>query len=77
VRGSIASKLIGHEPSWRLALLPEKPAKEAGRGFRIPSFLEQDIEYLAILINGTVQIVLLPVDPDKDFINEPPIATGT
>ena len=51
MRWSVASKLIGHEPPWRLTLLLEKLAKKAGRGFLVSSLLDQDIQHLTILIH--------------------------
>ncbi len=76
MRGSVASKLIGHEPPWRLALLLEKLAQEAGRGFLVSSLLDQDIQHLTILVHRSIQIALLTVDPEKHFIDKPLIATG-
>ncbi len=75
MRGSVTSELIGHETPRCLALPLEKLAKEAGCGFRIPPCLHQDIQDLTVLIYGSVQIALLSVDPNKDFIDKPLIAT--
>ena len=61
----------------RLALLLEKPTKKAGRSFLVLSFLDQDIQDLPILIDRSKQIMLLSVDPNKDFINKPLIAAWT
>ena len=54
MRGTVASQFVSHEPPGRLALLLEKPAKEAGRGFRIPPWLRENIQDLAVLIYGTI-----------------------
>ena len=77
MRGSVASEFIGDEPPRRLALLLEKPTKKAGRSFLVLSFLDQDIQDLPILIDRSKQIMLLSVDPNKDFINKPLIAAWT
>ena len=77
MRGSVASEFVGDEPPRRLALWLEKPTKEAGRGFLVPPLLDQDIQDLPILIDGSIQIMLLPVDPNKGFIDKPPIAAWT
>ena len=77
MRGSVASEFIGDEPPRGLALLLEKPTKEPGRGCLVPPFLDQDIQDLPILINGPKQIMLLSVDPNKDFIDKPLIAAWT
>ena len=74
MRGSVASEFVGDKAPRRSALLLEKPAKEPGRGCLVPPFLEQDIQDLPILINGPKQVTLLSVDPNKDFIDKPPIA---
>ena len=55
-------------------MLLEKPTKKAGRGFLVLSFLHQDIQDLPILIDRSKQIMLLSVDPNKDFINKPLIS---
>ena len=77
MRGSVASEFIGDDPPVRSALLLEKPAKEPGRGCLVPPFPDQDIQNLPILINGPKQVALLSVDPNKDFIDKPPIAVWT
>ena len=74
MRGSVASEFVGDKAPRRSALLLEKPAKEPGRGCLVPPFLEQDIQDLPILINGPKQVMLPSVDPNKDFIDKPPIA---
>ena len=77
MRGSVASEFIGDKPPRRSALLLEKPTEEPDRGYLVPPFLDQDIQDLSILINGPKQIVLPSVDPNKDFIDKPPIAAWT
>ena len=52
MRGSVASEFDGDKPPRRLALLLEKHTKEAGRGFLVPPFLDQDIQDLPILIKA-------------------------
>ena len=55
-------------------MLLEKPTEEPDRGGLVPPFLEQDIQDLSILINGSKQVMLLSVDPNKDFIDKPLVA---
>ena len=40
----------------------------------VPPALHQDIQHVPVLINGTPQIVLIPVDFQEDFIQLPLIA---
>ena len=77
MRGRVASEFIGDKPPRRSALLLEKPTEEPDRGCLVPPFLDQDIQDLPILINGPKQIMLLSVDPNKDFIDKPLIAAWT
>ena len=56
MRGRVASEFVSHQPPGRLALLLEKPAEEASRGFRIPPCLHEDIQDLTVLIHGPIQI---------------------
>ena len=77
MRGSVTSEFIGDDLPRRSALLLEKPTEEPDRGCLVPPFLEQDIQDLSILINGPKQIMLLSVDPNKDFIDKPPVADWT
>ena len=51
---AIALEFVGHELPGRLALLLEQPTKESGCGLSILPRLEQDIEDLAVLIDGSV-----------------------
>ena len=75
--GYITSESVCHQPSGRLALLFKKPAKEAGGGFPISSCLDEDIQDLAILIHGSIQIAQLSIDAYENFIDKPSIAAGT
>ena len=52
----VASEFVSYQSAGRLALPLEKPAKEAGRGLRISPRLYQDIQDLAVLIHGPIQI---------------------
>jgi hypothetical protein len=56
MHGRVASEFVSHQSAGRLALLLEKPAKKAGGSFHVPPRLYQDIQDLAVLIHGTIQI---------------------
>jgi hypothetical protein len=75
--GRVASEFVSHQPPGRLALLLEKPAKEAGGGFPVPPCLDEDIQDLAILIHRSIQIPKLPGDTHEDFIDVPLVAART
>ena len=77
MRGGVASELVGDDPPTGSALLLEKPTKKPGRSCLVPPFLDQDIQDLPILINGSKQVTQSSVDPNKDFIDKPLIADWT
>jgi len=69
----IASQFIGDQPSWLTTLAFELAAKEAFRGALIATTLHQNINRVAVLINRTPQILVFPLNGDKDFIQIPGI----
>ena len=71
--GVIAFECVGHQPSWFTALAFEETAKEAHGRFLVASPLHQDINRVAVLINRTPQILALPLNGDKDFVQIPGI----
>ena len=75
--GVIAFEFVGVEPTGFAPLAFDQAAKEAGRGFFIPSSLHQDINGVAILIDRTPEILMLPVNGDDRFIEVPGIAQAT
>jgi hypothetical protein len=75
--GSIASEFVSHQPPGCLALLLKKLAKEAGSGFSVSSCLDEDIQDLAILILGSIQIAKLSGDMHEDLIDVPLVAART
>jgi len=77
MRRSVAGQFVSNEPPRRLALSLEEPAKEAGGGFAVPPCLDEDIQDLAILIHGSIQIAQLSIDAYENFIDKPLIAAGT
>jgi hypothetical protein len=52
----------------------EQPSKESFRGALITTRLNQDVDYVAVLIHGTPEILLLAVDSNEDFVQVPNIA---
>jgi hypothetical protein len=60
-----------------LALLLEKPTKEAGCGARVPPLLYQNVQNLTLLIYCSIQISEFSINANEDFIDEPLITGGT
>ena len=66
---SITSQLIRHNLPGFTAVASQQSLEEALRRSAIPSGLEKYIDYFAILVNCTPEVVLFAVDLDEDFIN--------
>ena len=74
VRCPIASELVCDQPSRFAPLpfqqLPEEPPGSVG----VAPSLDQDIDYVAVLIDGAPQIVSLASDADEDLVQEPDVS---
>ncbi len=69
LRRAIAPELIGDHPIRRSPLMLEHLLEKALRHFFVFAFLHQDIDHLAVLIDGSPQIESLTVDGHQhDFI---------
>jgi hypothetical protein len=66
--------LVGNNTKWFSSLAAQQPSKESFCGAPITARLNQDVYHIAILIHGTPQILLLPVDSNEDFVQVPNIA---
>ena len=60
--GSIALQFIGDDHAWDVLESFEELAKKAFRRVCVASALHQDIEHVAVLINGSPEIMRFPVD---------------
>jgi hypothetical protein len=70
----ITAELIGDDHTWHVAQpLEQLPKKRFGSGF-IPAPLHEDIEDIPILVDGSPEIMPLPLDGQKDFIQMPLIS---
>ena len=70
----ITSEFIGNQPSRFTPLAFEKTAEKAFSHTLIGAALDENINAIAVLIHGTPQILALPLDRDKHFIDMPRIA---
>ena len=74
MRGGIAAKFVGDQPSGLTALAFDETAEEPFRGPLIAATLEKNINDIAVLINGPIEILSLTLYRDKDLIDMPRIA---
>ena len=70
-RHAVASQLISYDHPRHILQALQQPAKEALGGLGIAPILNKDVEDNAVLIDGTPEIVLHPLDPDEHFIHVP------
>src|SRR5262245_17115569 len=71
LRGAVALQFIrNYHPGDILAAF-EQLAEELFRGLFVTPTLHQDIEDVVVLIHRTPQVMALPVDGQKDFIQVP------
>ena len=74
MRDPIASELVGYQ-SVRCTLLPfEKFTEKAPGGSAITPSLQQYVDDVAVLVNGTPQIVALRLYIHEHLIQEPVVA---
>jgi hypothetical protein len=71
VGSRVAFQLVGDNPHCYHTLTAQKSSKESLFDALIMMRLDQDVDYVAVLINGTPQILLLAVDPNEDLVQVP------
>jgi len=74
---TIALQFVGDDPEWLLALTAQQSAKEPLGGTLIAARLQQNINDITILIDGTPKILLLAVDSDEEFVQIPSITEAS
>jgi len=70
----ITAQFVGHQPARFPALAFEQATEKPFGCLLIAATLHQYINDIAVLIDSTPQILALPLNGDKDFINMPGIA---
>ena len=70
----VASQFIGNDPHWFGTLATQEFSKEPFCGALITIRLDQNVDHLPVLIDTTPQILLQPVDSNKDLIQVPVVA---
>ena len=73
---TIAPQFICHDLSGFIAVRLDQALEEALCSGTIPPGLEKYIDYLAVLIHGSPEILLLAIDLDEDFVNVEGIAVA-
>ena len=66
----IASQFVRNNLTWFTAVFLQESLKESLCALSITPLLQEYINYFTILINGPLQIILLPANLNEHFINE-------
>jgi len=74
MRRTITSEFVGDQPSRFTSLAFEKTAKKTFSRTPIATTLHENVYGIPILINRTPEILALPLNGDKDFVDMPRIA---
>jgi hypothetical protein len=73
-RGRIASRLIRNDHAWSALGCSQQLAKESHRRGSVTSGLDKNIDDDAVLIIGSLQIMLHAIDVEEHFIQMPFVA---
>ena len=76
-RCRIAPELVGDHPPGHAALAFQQLSEEAFSRTPIAARLEQDVDHVAVLVNGAPEIVLLTPNVHEEFIQVPRITQAT
>ena len=71
VRGTVAPEAIGDETAGDTAAPLEQLAKEPHGGVAIPAGLEQDVDDLAVLVDGPPEVLTLATNRHEQFLEMP------
>src|SRR5712672_172727 len=71
---AVGAQLVGCHPLRREALLAEQLAHELDGRRPVSAALDQDLEDLAFMVDGTPQVHMLARDPHDHFVEMPSIA---
>ena len=75
VRGVVAPEAIGDQTRDTTAPL-EQLAKEPRGGVAIPAGLEQDVDDVAVLVDGSPEVLTLTANRHEEFVEMPRVADG-
>ena len=73
-RGRVASQSVGDDAQRFSSLPAQKPAEEPLCSASITSRLHQDVDYVAVLIDRTPEILQFSVDSKEDLVQMPVVA---
>ena len=73
----VAAALVRDQPSWDAALALQEFPEESHGGLSIPSRLDEDIDDVAVFVDGAPQILLATLDRNEQLVQMPDVAHPT
>ena len=70
----VAAEFVGDQSPRDTALSFQQLAEEADRCAAIPPGLDEDVDHVAVLVHGTPQVLLPPLDLDEYLVQIPGVA---
>ncbi len=77
VSSAVASQLVRHQPAGHATLPLQQLAKKAFGCPAVATRLHEDVDDVAILIDGTPEILPLSLDRDEDLVQVPCVSQAT
>ena len=77
MRRRVAAKLVGNQTPRRPALPFQQLAEKACGGTPIAPGLDEDVDHIAVLVNGTPQILPPALDVHEQFVQVPGVAQAS
>jgi len=77
MRDTVAPELVDHQTKRFPPLALQEPPEESPRRTRVPTGLREDVDDIAILVNGSPQVLSLTIDRDEHLVEIPGVAETT
>ena len=74
LRSTIALQFVGDDPERFLTLAPNQSAQESLACTLIAARLQQNVDHVTVLVDGTPEILQLAVDSKEDLVQMPVVA---
>ncbi len=71
---AVTGELVGDEHAWDIRAALEQLAEELLGGTLVPAVLDQDVEDMAILVDGAPEVMALPIDLEENLVEMPLIS---
>src|SRR2546427_10453371 len=73
----VAAKLVRDQTPWRTALRFQQLPEEAFGGTPVAPWLNEDVDHVAVLVDGPPEIVLATLDIHEQFVQVPGVAQAS